>query len=79
MIEGLGIHMANHSSGWFALIDVINLPINGDNDFECLFSNNRYAIKSFKQLVTLSSKFVPILGYNARIAAKKVFEEKDDR
>lgn len=79
MIEKLGIHMANHSSGWFALINIINFPVVGDDDFECLFSNNRYVINNFELLIALSSKFVPILGYNARIAMKKLFEEKDDR
>lgn len=79
MIKSKGIHMANHSSGWFALIDVFNPPIDSDDDFECLFSNNKYAIRSYKQLVILSSKFVPILNYNAPIAIKKVFEEKYDK
>lgn len=75
MIEGTGVHMANHSTGWFALINIINLPILSDGDFELIYSNNRYAITNFQQLLMLRSKFVPIVGYNSKIAVRKIFKE----
>ncbi len=73
MIEGTGVHMANHSTGWFALINVINFPVTNDDDFEFICSNDRFKIDNFNQLYNYATMFVPIVSYNSKIAIYKIF------
>jgi len=79
MIEKVGVHMVNHSSGWFALINVKNFPFKENDDIEIIYDNTTNNINfSYSIIISMQSRFVPIVGYNARIAVKKLFEDKND-